>query len=173
MARQAIELDILGLPPAVSLEYPNQEAMDQRFLLAQKQREGVALRRQELALRQMAEMQELPTPTPTPTLNPDPNHHVGMAHLAVALRTNSTLHTLKLARAGAGPVGGATMLDCLRHHNATLRALALDGNPLLTPALQAALDAQLRDNKVRAALGKAAGDTALTLRGLSLQPPEP
>jgi hypothetical protein len=96
-----------------------------------------------------------------------------MAHLAVALRTNSTLHTLKLARAGAGPVGGATMLDCLRHHNATLRALALDGNPLLTPALQAALDAQLRDNKVRAALGKAAGDTALTLRGLSLQPPEP
>ena len=73
MARQAIELDILGLPPAVSLEYPNQEAMDQRFLLAQKQREGVALRRQELALRQMAEMQELPTPTPTPTLNPNPN----------------------------------------------------------------------------------------------------
>ena len=58
VARQAIELDILGLPPAVSLEYPNQEAMDQRFILAQKQREGVALRRQELALRQMADMQE-------------------------------------------------------------------------------------------------------------------
>ena len=58
VARQAIELDILGLPPAVSLEYPNQEAMDQRFILAQKQREGVALRREELTLRQMAEMQE-------------------------------------------------------------------------------------------------------------------
>ena len=58
VARQAIELDILGLPPAVSLEYPHQEAMDQRFILAQKQREGVALRRQELALRQMADMQE-------------------------------------------------------------------------------------------------------------------
>ena len=40
------------------------------------------------------------------------------------------------------------MLDCLRHHNATLRALALDGNPLLTPPLQAELASQLRDNKV-------------------------
>ena len=45
-------------------------------------------------------------------------------------------------------MGGATMLDCLRHHNATLRALALHGNPLLTPPLQAELAAQLRDNKV-------------------------
>ena len=94
----------------------------------------------------------------------------GMAQLAVALRTNTSLHTLKLARTGGGPVGGATMLDCLRHHNATLRALALDGNPLLPPPLQAEVAAQLRDNKVRAALSKAAGGTALTLRGLSLQP---
>ena len=58
VARQAIELDILGLPPAVSTEYPNQEAIDQKLQLAQKQREGVSLRRQELALRQVAEMQQ-------------------------------------------------------------------------------------------------------------------
>ena len=62
------------------------------------------------------------------------------------------------------------MLDCLRHHNTTLRALALDGNPLLPPPLQAELAAQLRDNKVRGALSRAEGGTALTLRGLSLQP---
>ena len=46
-------------------------------------------------------------------------------------------------------MGGAAMLDCLRHHNATLRALALDGNPLLPPPLQAEVAAQLRDNKVQ------------------------
>ena len=40
----------------VSTEYPNQEAIDQKLQLAQKQREGVSLRRQELALRQAAEI---------------------------------------------------------------------------------------------------------------------
>ena len=61
----------------------------------------------------------------------------GVTQLATALRANRTLHTLKLARTGAAAAGGAAMLDCLRHHNSSLRALSLDGNPLLSSALQA------------------------------------
>ena len=51
-----------------------------------------------------------------------------------------------------------------------LGSLLTPPNPLLPPPLQAELAAQLRDNKVRGALSRAEGGTALTLRGLSLQP---
>ena len=58
VARQAVGLDILGLPPAVSLESAQQEAVGQIAGLARKQREGTALRRQKLALRQAIAAQE-------------------------------------------------------------------------------------------------------------------
>ena len=55
--RQAVELDILGLPPVVSTEYAAAEAMDLRQIMAQKQREEAVMRRQAVAHHQMAEAQ--------------------------------------------------------------------------------------------------------------------
>ena len=52
---QAVELDILGLPPVVSTEYAAAEAMDLRQIMAQKQREEAVMRRQAVAHHQMAE----------------------------------------------------------------------------------------------------------------------